>query len=103
RLTRTLTSHRMLSALIERHHNVGAQCDLDLHRALRSKEVTRTVQSRAELRSRLRNFAQLGQAEDLNATGISKNAVLPRHEAMQPAHLANSFVPRPKIQVVSVT
>jgi hypothetical protein len=57
---------------------------------------------RPKLNAALAYFAQLIQAENLESARIGKNAAFPRHESVQPAHLADGFVSRPQIEVIGV-
>src|ERR1700693_3679089 len=92
----------ILRALIKRHDDVRAQADLRRHRALRAEKVLRTVEMRANRDAFLADFAQLVQAENLEASEISQDRSRPCHETMQPAKLADSFNSGAQVKVVSV-
>src|ERR1051325_8297518 len=102
RLPSSLPLRRMLRALVKGHYDVGAQRDLYLHRALRSKQMRGAVKMRTKTDSFLRHLAQLAQAEDLEAAGISQQRAVPAHEAVQPAQLAHQLMSRPKIEMVGI-
>src|ERR1700693_6223212 len=57
---------------------------------------------RAKSDAFLADLAQLVQAENLEASGISQDRPRPRHETMQPAKLADSFDSGTQVKVVSV-
>ena len=61
-----------------------------------------TIEVRTEPHAFVGNFAQLTQAENLEAARIGKHSARPTHETMQPAHAPDSFVTRPQIKVISV-
>ncbi len=64
--------------------------------------MQRSIQMRAKLHALRRYFAQLIQAEDLEAAGVRQQAAWPAHEAVQPAQAPHRFMPRPQIQVIRV-
>ena len=61
-----------------------------------------TIEVRTEPHAFVGNFAQLTQAENLEAARIGKHSARPTHETMQPAHAPDSFVTRPQIKVIRV-
>src|SRR5215470_12810933 len=73
---------RVLRALVERHDDVGAEPDLRLHGALRTEEVRRAVEMRAEGHSFFTELPQLAEAEDLKSARIGENRAIPRHESV---------------------
>ncbi len=97
RCFRKLAWRRSLNAFIQHHRNVRPERELDLRRFLRREQMLRPVQVRAKSHAIIRDFAQLGQAENLVTARIGKNRARPRHELMQAAKLANQFMPRPQI------
>ena len=58
---------------------------------------------RTERYARFCDFAQIGQAENLEAARVGKNRPWPRHEAMQSAQLANLLDSRSQVEVVGVS
>src|SRR5260370_14004833 len=64
--------------------------------------MRRPVQVRAKGHAFIAHLAQIGQAENLEAARVGKNGAIPRHEPVQPAHLANRFDPRPQKKMVSI-
>ena len=65
----------------------------DLRRFFRCEQMFRTVQVRAKTYSFVGHVAQLGQAEDLIATGIGQNRVSPRHESVEAPSLESAGGP----------
>src|SRR6185437_6310972 len=55
-----------------------------------------------KLDSLFSNFAQLVEAENLEPAGVGKNAALPRHKPVQPAHLAEGFMSGSQIEVIRI-
>src|SRR6266568_3755215 len=76
---------------IQRQDNIRAECSLDPHDALRRQQVQRSIQVRLESRSLLAQFAQVAQAENLEAAAISQNGAVPVHKSMQPAKIADQL------------
>ena len=93
---------RILSTLIERHGNVGAKRNLDIHRMLRRKEVRPAIQMRPKLHPVLGHLAQFIEAEDLKAARVSQNGAIPAHKPVQPAKPANQLMPRPQIKMIRI-
>src|ERR1700751_1921315 len=60
------------------------------------------VQVRAKAHAFVGNFAEIGEAEDLIASGIGENRAAPGHERVQTAQLSNQLVTRTQIEVVGV-
>src|SRR5581483_5604899 len=102
RLSCAFPARRMLGAFVERHDDVSAKRNLNLHGSLRSEEVARPIKMRAKLDAALTDFAQLVQAENLESAGVGKNAAFPRHKPVQPAHFADGFMSGPEIEVIRV-
>src|SRR6202790_5827743 len=57
---------------------------------------------RAKGHALIRNFAQFGKTEHLEAARIGQNRMRPGHELVQPAESAHSFMPRTQIQMISI-
>ena len=57
---------------------------------------------RAERHALFSHFAQLVQAENLEAAGIGQDRPRPRHEPMQAAHLADGFHSRTQVEVIGI-
>src|SRR5580700_11899398 len=92
----------ILRAFIERHDDVGTQVNLRLHGTLRTKEVRRAIKMRTKRHALLADFAQLVQAENLEAAGIGKDRPRPRHETVQTAHLAYGFDSGTQVEVIRI-
>jgi len=98
-------NHRQIirrGAFVECHDDICAQFFLDLHRALRSEAVGRTVDVAFERDPVVIHLADVGQREHLEAARIGQHRVWPAHEVVQPAHLRHQIRTRAQIQVVGV-
>src|SRR5271168_4446095 len=89
-----------LDALVQNHGDVRAKSELNLRGLFRREQVLGPIEMRAKSHALVGHFSQFGKTEDLVAAGIRKDRAPPRHESVQPAKLANEFVPRPQIQMV---
>ena len=87
----------ILRAFVEHHQDVAAEGQLRVHGGFRREGVQVAVQVRLEDHALLGDFAQAAQAEHLEAARIGEDGVGPRHEAVQPAQLADQLVARPQI------
>ena len=61
-----------------------------------------TIQVRSKRHAFVRHLAQFAQAENLEPARIRQNRSRPRHEFVQPAHLADQFVSGTQIQMVGI-
>ncbi len=98
-----LPIRRILGAFVKRHDDVSAQADLRLHRTFRAEEMRRPIQMRTERHAFLGDFAQIIQAEHLEAARVGENRPRPRHEAMQSAQLADLLDSWPQVEVIGVS
>ena len=89
-------------ALVEGHHDVGAEQPLDLHAALGAQVMERAVDVAAEGDPLLGELPELGQAHHLEAARIGQDRPLPVHEAVQPAEPRHPLGPRPQHQMIGV-
>ena len=64
--------------------------------------MRRAIQMRAEFHTFIAHFAQLAEAENLEAAGIGEQGPLPGHEAVQTAQLAHLFGARPQIKMIGI-
>src|SRR5580658_732756 len=60
------------------------------------------IQMRTKRHALLRHLAQFAEAENLEAARIGENRARPRHEFVQPAHLADQFMSRTEIKMVGI-
>src|SRR5262245_41438669 len=79
--------HRVREALVEGMEDVDPEGVLDIHADLGREQSRRAVQVGAELHPFLPEPAQLGEAEDLEASGVREDWAVPTHEAMQSAEI----------------
>ncbi len=91
-----------LGALVEGHDDVGAEADLGGQRGFRREEMQRAVEVRAELHAILGELAQIAEAEDLEAAGVGEDGLVPGHELLHPAELADGFDAGAEIEMVGV-
>src|SRR5947208_2229960 len=92
----------MFCALIEGHDDVCAQRNLDFDGPLRGEDMRRAVQMGTEGNTFFRDFAEVAQAEYLEAAGVSQKRPLPTHKFVQTAQTAHQFVPWPQIEMVGI-
>ena len=92
----------IFGALVEGHADVGAEGDLDIHGVLGGEEVAAAVEMGAEAHAFVGDFAQVGEAEDLKAAGVSEHGAGPADEAVQAADAADDFVAGAEIEMVGV-
>ena len=102
RLARRRMVGRIRRALVEHHHDVGAERVLHLDRALRRQLDQVAVHRRAELDALLVDLAQALQAPDLEAAGVREHRSLPVHERVQAAVRADHVDARPQQQMERV-
>lgn len=62
----------------------------------------RAIQMRTEAHAFVRDFAERGKTEDLEAARIGEKGARPGHELVEPAQLANEFVAGAQIQMIGV-
>ena len=79
---------RIGEALVEHHGDVGPEPGLDIHRHLRSQEMTRAIEVRSELDSVLGDAPALGQAEYLVSAAVGQDRTVPGGEAVKTARRA---------------
>jgi len=90
-------------ALVERHHDVGVERGLHLHRDFGREETEPPVNVRAELDALLRDAPQVAQTEDLKAAGVREDCALPADELVKPAARAYDLSARSQPEVVCVS
>ena len=89
-------------ALVERHHDVATEGELDVHGRFRREQVRVAVQVRLEQDAFVGHLAEIAEAEDLEAAGIGQDGARPGHETVQAAQLADGLVARAEEQVIGV-
>ena len=89
-------------ALIEHHHDVGADDLLRLDAALGAQAKQRVVDVAAEFGVFLAHAAAAGQREDLKAARIGQHRSRPVHEPMDAAELLENLQARPQQQMIGV-
>lgn len=89
-------------AVVEGHHDVGAERALHIHRYFRREAHFGAVDRRTEAHSLLVDLAQFREAEHLEAARVREDRPLPVHEAVQVAVRGNHLRARPQHQVEGV-
>src|SRR2546423_10109961 len=90
-------------ALVERHHDVGAERGLHLHRDFGREETETTINVRAELDALLRDASQVAQTKNLKAAGVGQYRATPADEFVQTAARAYHFRAGAQPEVVGVS
>ncbi len=93
---------RVFQAFVERHHDVAAERELDVHGGFGREQMRVAIQMRAEQHALFGDLAQIAQAEDLEAAGVGEDGARPGHEAVQAAELADQFVAGAQEEMVGV-
>jgi hypothetical protein len=89
-------------ALIERHHDVGADRLLRLDADFRAKQDRFSVEITLENRALLAHRARMRQRENLKPTGVRQNRALPTHETVNAAGAAKNFRAGTQQQMVRI-
>ena len=101
-LIRRFMARRIFQALVERHHDVGAERKLDIDRRFGCEQVRVAIQVRAEQHTFFGDLAQIAQAEDLESARVRQDGPRPGHEFVQPAELADQFMSGAQEEVIGV-
>ncbi len=102
RAARTTSVRGKRGAFVERHHDIGAEPLLNLHRAFRGEHQRRAIEMRAEPDALLGNGIDLREAHRLVAARIGQYRAGKSHEPRDPAHLADQFLTRPHREVIGI-
>ena len=102
RLVRGFVASGVGEALVQRHHDVAAQGELDVDGGFRREQMRVAIQVRAEEHALVGDLAEVAQAEDLESAGVGEDGARPGHEFVQPAELADQLVAGPQEQVIGV-
>ena len=101
-IRRLLLARRVSRAFVERHRDVGIQHLLDAHRFLGREEQAIAVDRRGKLHAVLRQFSHRGQGKNLEAPRVGEDRLVPAHEAVQAAVLADHLESRPQPEVEGI-
>ena len=93
---------RVFHTFVERHNDVRAERQLDLHGAFGGEKMLGAIQVRAKPNAVFRHAAQRFQAHDLEAAAVGQDGPRPRHEAVQAAGIADQLMPGTKIKMVGI-
>ena len=91
-----------LHTFIKGHGDIRTQICLDSHAFFRTHEENLSVNMRVKRDSRILNFSQFCQREDLKSSAVSKNRTRPVHKPMQPAQITDPIISGSDVQVVRV-
>ena len=89
-------------AFVEQHCDVGAKFALDGHRFPRTKEEHLAAEVRAKLDAVVSHLANLGQTVNLKPAAVGEDRLVPVHEPVQSAGLADDVQSRAEEQVIRV-
>ena len=89
-------------AIIQNHHDVGAESRLNVDCNLRTEEMSAAVQVRLESHAVFADVAQRAQAENLISAAVGQDRPIPSHESMQSAESCDRFVSRPQEKVIGI-
>src|SRR5438270_11199835 len=87
-------AHGVLRTLVERHENIAAESELNVHGRFGRERVRIAVQVGVEDDAFLGDLANAREAEDLESAGISEDGARPGHKGMQTAETAEQSVTR---------
>ena len=87
---------------VKRHGDIAAQRFLNRHAGFRTDEHLASVQMAAEMNALFLDFAQTCEREYLESAGIRQNRLVPAHELVQPASLADQLLTGADMQVVGI-
>ena len=92
----------MRRTLIENHGDIRTQQALDGHAFLGTQKQGRAIEVRTELHAVRFNFADFGEAEDLETTAVGENGQLPVHELVQAAGGGDDVETGADVKVIGV-
>ncbi len=95
-------ARRILQALVEHHHDVAAESQLDIDGRFGREQVRVAVEMRPEQHAFFGDLAQAVEAEDLESAGIGEDRPRPGHELVQSAELPDGLVPGPQEKMIGV-
>ena len=95
-------AYRVLGALVEHHHDVAAEGELDIDSRLGREQVLVAVQMRAEQDAVFGDRAETVQAEDLETARVGEDGARPVHETVEAAEFVDGLVAGAKVEMVRV-
>ena len=101
-LAGVLMADGIFGTFVERHEDVAAEGELGVNRGFGCELMGAAIQVGLKRHAFVRDLAQAGEREDLEAAGIGKNGVGPGHEAMQAAELADELMTGAEVEVIGV-
>ena len=90
------------AALVQRHHDVGADDALRVHVVLRGEDVARAVDVALEGATFRGQFADRAEREHLETAAVREDGPIPRLEGVQAACGTQGVEPRAQVEVVGV-
>jgi hypothetical protein len=92
-LIRGFVAGGIFQTFIQRHHDVAPERQLNIHGGFGREQVRVAIQMRAEQDAFFGDFAQIAEAEHLEAARIGEDGARPGHEFVQPPSLRISSWP----------
>jgi len=89
-------------AFVEDHGNVRAEGSLDVHALAGAEENFGAVEVGAKGDAVVGDFAEFGEAENLEAAAVGEDGAVPAHELMEAAEFANEAGAGAEVEVVGV-
>ena len=84
----------MLQALVKRHDDVATQIHLNLHRRFRRQEMLVAIDVRTKLDALFGELAKAREREDLEASAVCQNWMIPIHEFMKSTEFLDELFTR---------
>ena len=94
---------RVGRTLVEYHGDVRAQCILDVKAVLHIEEQLVAVEVGTEMDALVGDGAELREREDLEASAVGQNRLIPVHELVETAGGPDDLATRAEVKVVGVT
>jgi hypothetical protein len=89
-------------AIVEDHRYIGAEFALNLHRFFRAQEQERAIEMRTEFDAVSFDFADSGEAEDLEAAAVGQDRELPIDEVVKATCGADDVHPGTDMEMIGV-
>ena len=89
-------------AIIENHHDVRTESNLDIDCLFRTQEMRGSIQMRLEPDTVFINIPQRAQAEYLVTTTVGQYRTVPCHKPMQSSQLTDRLLSRPQEEVIRI-
>jgi hypothetical protein len=91
-----------VGTFVERHDDIGAEILLNGNRLFRREAMRRTVDVTLEGHAVFVDLAGLRERKNLKAARVGQHGVMPLHEPVQPAHIADEFIAGAQVEMIGV-